>query len=62
MKIKINLAVIQWCIDKGIKHFYTVDGKEIFSTLREVPKINTLTGTVWFFFFNKELELYGFTL
>jgi hypothetical protein len=72
--IKIAKSTIQECINKSIKFFYAYDDKNIFQTLEEAQihrannkliskiELSLKTYKIWYFFFDKNLELGGFTM
>ena len=72
--IKIAKSTIQECIKKNIKFFYAYDYKNIFQTLeeaqihrannRQISKVELTLKKhkVWYFFFDKNLEIGGFTI
>ena len=69
--IKIPTSTIQECANKGIKFFYAYDSENIFRTLEEAQThrnknvsetYKTVYGCkIWYFFFDKNLEISGFS-
>jgi len=68
--IQIYKAIIDSCINKGIKCFYAYDETNIFLSLEEAqkaldkayPLAKRYTHKIWYFFFDNNLELCGFSV
>lgn len=61
--IQIAKDTIQYCINKGIKYFYAYDHNNIFPTLEEAQTHKENENLkVWYFFFDKNMELGGFSM